>query len=46
MKKIRLSIIKNLNALWNKLYRGGIISKGTAITLIHKTTYFLGRKRS
>ena len=45
MKKIRLSIIKNLNAFWNKLYRGGIISKGTAITLTYKTTYLLGRKR-
>lgn len=45
MKKIKLMIIGKLNDLWIVLNKKGIISKGTAMTLIYKTTYFFGRKR-
>lgn len=45
MKNLRMAAIKNLNAVWRELFKMGLISKGTAVTLTYKTTYLLGRKR-
>lgn len=45
MKNLRMAAIKNINSIWNKLFKMRLISKGMAVTLTYKTTYLLGRKR-
>lgn len=45
MKSLRMAAIKNINSIWNKLFKMRLISKGMAVTLTYKTTYLLGRKR-